>query len=153
MQLLNQAARALEGYLHTLELEAPAEPFDRLKELFAETLNQRAAAADETGSYLANAFAFLDESLPGSQELVIFATELTAGFYTSWYIETFGCEAYFAHNKDLLFADTENALLGEIAAAVPPGTMYPVKHWSCNPNKKRPLPFLFRRKGRAAAFY
>ena len=117
MQLLNQAARTLEGYLHTLELEAPAEPFDRLKELFAETLDQRAAAADETGSYLANAFAFLDESLPGSQELVIFATELTAGFYTSWYIETFGCEAYFAHNKDLLFADTENALLGEIAAA------------------------------------
>ena len=48
---------------------------------------------------------------------MIFATELTAGFYTSWYIETFGCEAYFAHNKDLLFADTENALLGEIAAA------------------------------------
>ena len=117
MQLLNQAARTLEGYLHTLELEAPAEPFDRLKELFAETLNQRAAAADETGNYLSNAFAFLDESLPGSQELVIFATELTAGFYTSWYIETFGCEAYFAHNKDLLFADTENALLGEIAAA------------------------------------
>ncbi len=117
LRLIGTAAQTLEGYLHTLELEQPAEPFERLKALFAATVDQRASAAAETGAFLENAFAFLDQALPDSQEMVIFATELTAGFHTSWYIETFGSEAYFQHNKALLFNDTQSALLGEIAAA------------------------------------
>lgn len=117
LHLLNRTAQMLERYLHTLELERPAAPFERLKELFAETVSARSQSAQETGTFLENAFAFLDASLPNSQELVIFATELTAGFYSSWYIETFGSDAYFKHNKELLFNDTQAALKNEIAAA------------------------------------
>ena len=62
-------------------------------------------------------FAFLDAAIPDSQELVLFATELTANWFTSWFIQNFGCDAYFAHNKKLLFDDMRAQLLQDIDAA------------------------------------
>ncbi len=62
-------------------------------------------------------FAFLDAAIPDSQELVLFATELTANWFTSWFIQNFGCDAYFAHNKRLLFDDTQKQLLQNIESA------------------------------------
>ena len=77
----------------------------------------RADAAAQTDRQLANAFAFLDAAMPDSQELVLFATELTANFFTSWFIQNFGCDAYYAHNQKLLFDDAHQRLLGEIRQA------------------------------------
>ena len=51
-----------------------------------------------------------------SQELVLFVTELTAGPDTSWFIETFGCDAYFRHNRELLFDDTRRRIREKIEA-------------------------------------
>ena len=88
-----------------------------LKALFSSDVDARAAAADKTDAELANAFAFLDAAIPDSQELVLFATELTANWFTSWFIQNFGCDAYFAHNKRLLFDDTQKQLLQDIESA------------------------------------
>ena len=43
--------------------------------------------------------------------------EVTAGYDTSWFVENFGCEAYFRHNRELLFDDTRHRIREEIAAA------------------------------------
>ena len=91
--------------------------FDYLKEKFQSDVQARADAADQTDRQLTNAFAFLDEALGDSQEMVLFATELTANYFTSWFIQNFGSEAYFAHNKRLLFDDTQKHLLAEIEQA------------------------------------
>ncbi len=48
---------------------------------------------------------------------MLFATELTANWFTSWFIQNFGCDAYFAHNKRLLFDDTQKHLLHDIEQA------------------------------------
>ena len=48
---------------------------------------------------------------------MIFVTELTASADTSWFIETFGCDAYFRHNRELLFDDTGRRIREEIIAA------------------------------------
>lgn len=80
-------------------------------------VDARAQAADRADEGLTNAFAFLDAAIPDSQELVLFATELTANWFTSWFIQNFGCDAYFAHNKKLLFDDTRAQLLQDIDAA------------------------------------
>ena len=64
-----------------------------------------------------NAFRFLERTFGDSQELVMFVTELTAGADTSWFIENFGCDAYYRHNKELLFNDVRRRLMAEIAAA------------------------------------
>ena len=109
----------LDSYRQTIALEKVPEneQFDRLKALFAAEVDARAAAIDKTDAELANAFAFLDAAIPDSQELVLFATELTANWFTSWFIQNFGCEAYFAHNKRLLFDDTQKQLLHDIEQA------------------------------------
>ena len=109
----------LDAYRQTLMLEKVPEDqqFDRLKALFSADVDARAAAADKTDAELANAFAFLDAAIPDSQELVLFATELTANWFTSWFIQNFGCDAYFAHNKRLLFDDTQKQLLQDIESA------------------------------------
>ena len=112
-------AYRLDAYRQTLMLEKVPEDqqFDRLKALFSADVDARAAAADKTDAELANAFAFLDAAIPDSQELVLFATELTANWFTSWFIQNFGCDAYFAHNKRLLFDDTQKQLLQDIESA------------------------------------
>ena len=71
----------------------------------------------KTGAELDHAFAFLEETFGQGQELVIFVTELTAGPDTSWFVETFGCDAYFRHNRELLFDDTRRRIREEISAA------------------------------------
>lgn len=109
----------LDSYRRTIALEKVPEneQFDHLKVLFSADVDARAAAVDKTDAELANAFAFLDAAIPDSQELVLFATELTANWFTSWFIQNFGCEAYFAHNKRLLFDDTQKQLLQDIEQA------------------------------------
>lgn len=109
----------LDTWQQTLALEKTprGQAFDRLKTLFGGEVEARAQAADRADEGLTNAFAFLDAAIPDSQELVLFATELTANWFTSWFIQNFGCDAYFAHNKKLLFDDTRAQLLQDIDAA------------------------------------
>lgn len=112
-------AELLDTWQQTLALEKTprGQAFDRLKTLFGGEVEARAQAADRADEGMTNAFAFLDAAIPDSQELVLFATELTANWFTSWFIQNFGCDAYFAHNKKLLFDDTRAQLLQDIDAA------------------------------------
>ena len=111
--------RKLEDYRAELETgSVPAgEAMPVLKERFAEETEARETAADAAAGELDNAFRFLERTFGESQELVMFVTELTAGANTSWFIENFGCDAYYRHNKELLFNDVRTRLTGEIVAA------------------------------------
>ena len=90
---------------------------DTLRDWFGRQVDARAALGDETGSMFDSAFRFLEETFGDSQELVLFVTELTAGPDTSWFVENFGCDAYFRHNKELLFDDSRRRISADIAAA------------------------------------
>ncbi len=85
LYVASREVERLDAYRQTLMLEKVPEDqqFDRLKALFSADVDARAAAADKTDAELANAFAFLDAAIPDSQELVLFATELTANWFTS----------------------------------------------------------------------
>ena len=110
----------LEDYrarLRREEITVPAEEMDALREWFAAEVEQRRAQGAQTGEQFDNTFRFLEKALEQSQELVIFVTEVTAGYDTSWFVENFGCEAYFRHNRELLFDDTRHRIREEIAAA------------------------------------
>ena len=113
-------AQMLEDYrarLRREEITVPAEEMDALREWFAAEVEQRCAQGAQTGAQFDNTFRFLEKALEQSQELVIFVTEVTAGYDTSWFVENFGCEAYFRHNRELLFDDTRHRIREEIAAA------------------------------------
>jgi len=111
--------RVLESYHSGLETnKVPAGAvMSVLKTWFGEETADREKLADTAGAEFDNAFRFLERTFGDSQELVMFVTELTAGADTSWFIENFGCDAYYRHNKELLFNDARRRLTADIAAA------------------------------------
>ncbi len=111
---------ALEDYRRRLTeegLTSGEAAIEAIRGWFGGEVEKRSALAQETKAQLDHAFAFLEETFGQGQELVIFVTELTAYPDTSWFVETFGCDAYFRHNRELLFDDTRHRIREEIAAA------------------------------------
>ena len=106
----------IEEYLKALaETDADAEgQMDALRGLFSAETGRREALADETGGMFDGAFRFLEEAVGASQELILFVTEITAGFDTSWYVGEFGCDAYFRHNRELLYDETRQSILDRL---------------------------------------
>jgi hypothetical protein len=90
---------------------------DVLRSVMGEAAGRRAELGAAAGAEFDRAFRFLEEALGECQELVIFVTELTAGADTSWFVETFGCDAYFRHNRELFFDETRSRIAGEIETA------------------------------------
>ena len=107
---------ALDDYRARLQKEEIARDLamDAVRGWFGEEVANRAAAGDAAGAMFDNAFRFLEETFAQGQELVLFVTEVTAGYDTSWFVENFGCDAYFRHNKELLFDSTRQRLSREI---------------------------------------
>ena len=89
--------------------------FAALKGAFSRETELRESLADGTSKAFDNVFRFLEGAVGPSQELVLFVTEITAGFDTSWFVGEFGCEAYFRHNKELLFDEQRQQILDRIS--------------------------------------
>ena len=108
---------ALEAYRRELE-KSPAEGrearFELVKALFAEETAKAEALAAEAGAKFDNAFRFLESAIGQSQELVLFVTEITAGYDTSWFVGEYGCDAYFRNNRELLFDETRSRILEKL---------------------------------------
>jgi len=90
---------------------------DAVRGWFGEEVETRKTAGETAGVQFDNAFRYLEQTFGQGQELVLFVTEITAGYNTSWFVEHFGCDAYFRHNKELLFDDTRRRIQADIAAA------------------------------------
>ena len=117
--LKSRELAALQTYRSRLVDEDIADEaaFEAVKTWFGGEVARRKALAEETAAMFDNAFRFLEETFSRGQELVMFVTEITAGYDTSWFVENFGCEAYFRHNKELLFDETQQRIRDSIAAA------------------------------------
>ncbi len=72
---------------------------DRYEELF-----------DEAGEALEHAFDFMEAAFAGSQELVLFVTELNTGAYSVHFLQDYECERYYQYNRDLLFSQEEQEI-------------------------------------------
>jgi len=68
------------------------------------------AAADR---HLTNSFRFLSATFGEGQEIVLFLSELTAGYYSLKFVNECGNEAYYRYNKLLLLKDRREALQQE----------------------------------------
>ena len=106
----------IEEMIKTLDAEQDSdEQMDTLRGLFAGETERHSRLAEETGGMFDSAFRFLEEAVGPGQELVLFVTEITAGYDTSWYVGEFGCDAYFRHNRDLLFDETRQSILDKLS--------------------------------------
>ncbi len=118
--LLQRLVQKLEMYSRRLGEQALTngqEAMDAVRSWFAEERDLLDNLAAKTGSAFDNAFTALERALGQSQEMVIFVTEITAGYDTSWFVENYGCEAYFRCNQQLLFDDTAHRIREHLAAA------------------------------------
>ena len=117
--LRQREINALEDYRQRLDREAvaPEGAMDAVRGWFGQEVERRKTMAVETKAMFDNAFRFLETTFGQGQELVIFVTEITAGYDTSWFVEQFGCDAYFRHNRELLFDSTRHRIREEITAA------------------------------------
>jgi hypothetical protein len=111
---------AIEAYRRELDSspeEGAEARFALVKALFGEETAKAEALAEEAGAKFDNAFRFLEAAIGQSQELVLFVTEITAGYDSSWFVSEFGCDAYFRNNRDLLFDETRQNLLDRLGRA------------------------------------
>ena len=118
--LVMRQINILEDYRAKLsrdDVTDSAEAMSAVKEWFGAEVEKRSELGNAAGEEFDNAFRFLENTFGQGQELVIFVTEITAGYDTSWFVENFGCDAYFRHNRELLFDDTRRRIHSKIAAA------------------------------------
>ena len=90
------------------------EAFQTIKKRFDAENDELKRAVSATESHLSNAFAFCEKVFPEGQELLILVTELTLNPAAARFIGKYGCDAYFRHNKNLLFYERQTEIIRSI---------------------------------------
>lgn len=88
--------------------------FETLAGEFAALSDDREQIADTAGRCLENAFDFGEAVFGQGPELVLFVTELAAGFYSLNFIQENGCERFYKYNKSMLRDSVRSELIDEI---------------------------------------
>ncbi|MCI9068662.1 MAG: ATPase, partial [Lachnospiraceae bacterium] len=109
-----QTARRLISWLGKME---GASDFEEVRASFTKEADLRERLVEETAGKLECAFDFLEAAFGEGQELILFVTELTAGFFSAWFIRENGCDRYYKYNRGLLFAERQKAIHEKIEAA------------------------------------
>ena len=91
----------------------PGDDYPRIREAFAASEEERLRKTAETGEHLTNAFRFLADSFGEGQEMVLFLSELSAGYYSLKFVQENGNEAFYKYNRLLLLNDQREQLRAE----------------------------------------
>ena len=92
----------------------PKMQFALLRDWFASREQERQSRIRRTDSCLNNTFRFLSRIYGEGQEMVLFLTELSAGYYSLQFINEHGNESYFRYNRMLLLRDRRDALRDQV---------------------------------------
>ena len=90
------------------------EAFAYAKNWFAAREDARQQAIEETGAHLTNVFRAINQTFPQGQEMVLFLSELNAGYYSLKFVNECGNETYYHYNQLLLLKDRNDSLRQEI---------------------------------------
>ena len=88
--------------------------FGLLKTRFQEMEAARQERIRETGDHLTNTFSYLSSVFGEGQEMVIFLSELAAGYYSLKFVSECGNDAYYRYNKLLLLRDRREQLQADV---------------------------------------
>ena len=109
-----QTGRRLISWLGKME---GTSNFEEVRASFTKEADFRQSLIDGTAKKLECAFDFLEAAFGEGQELILFVTELTAGFFSAWFIRENGCDRYYKYNRGLLFAERQKAIHEQIEDA------------------------------------
>ncbi len=116
VKALEECARYVKMNPETESAASPDEGLSIAKKWFTDREDARQKAVTKTGEHLSNSFAFMEEtfgdgqSLTGSQEMVIFITELSGAYHSLKFVRETGNDAYYKYNKLLLLGDRKQEL-------------------------------------------
>lgn len=85
--------------------------FDEIKKEYDGMVGKMKSDAAAAGEKLKNLFAFIEEVWKDGQEMLIFVTELTIGYYSSRFIARYGSDEYYKHNDSLKFYERKIEIL------------------------------------------
>lgn len=94
--------------------EAGMDAFAVVKELFDKENMSLKSNASSLRDKMENMFAFCEKVFLDGHEILILVTELTLLPAAARFISRYGCEAYFRHNKNLLFYERKNKIISSI---------------------------------------
>lgn len=115
--VLNSTNSILEEEEKLLLEKKPADgksAFALLKSDYDSRVEKLRKTADKAGAELNHVFEFCEDVFPDGQELLILVTELTISYYGAHFISRYGCDAYFRHNKELLFYERQKEIITEL---------------------------------------
>ena len=84
-----------------------------LKKSFDESEKSRKEEIRRADAHLTNSFRFLSSTFGEGQEIVLFLSELAAGYYSLKFVSECGNDAYYRYNRLLLLKDRREALQQE----------------------------------------
>ena len=118
-RLVIRALDQLERELRERSLEkekdfSPAAQYGMIRSWFSDREEERGQAIRTAGDHLTNTFRFLSRVYGDGQEMVLFLTELSSGYYSLRFINEHGNEAYFRYNKMLLLRERRSALRDQV---------------------------------------
>lgn len=111
------AANVMQEFVSLLALQGTGqakEDFLLIKNAFDGKEAERQQAIADTGRHLSNAFSFLERVFGEGQEMVIFLSELSCGYYSLKFVSECGNEEYYKYNRLLLLKDRREELKEEI---------------------------------------
>ena len=108
---------ALSELIQKLTLQGTgdtAQDYELVRAWFKAREDRRSQEIGRTGDALTNSFGFLAGTFGEGQELVIFLSELTAGYYSLKFVSECGNDAYYQYNSLLLLKDRRQELTQEV---------------------------------------
>lgn len=87
-----------------------AEVWEAVRGRFGADSDAYEELVDRSGARLEHAFDFMEAAFGGSQEMVLFVTELNTGFYSVRFLQEYECERYYEYNRNLLFSEEEREI-------------------------------------------
>lgn len=112
-----RAANMVEKLLAAARVADPSDGaalYAVLQEEFKKENTGLKELAARTSDELSNLFKFAETAFDEGNEMLIIVTELTTNMYSSNFISRYGCEEYFAHNRELMFYERQKELIRDI---------------------------------------
>lgn len=100
------------------ELRNGAAGFEHVRKCYDAELAKMRSDAEAASGRLRAAFGFINNAFGTGDELLIFITELTAGWYSARFISRYGSDEYYACSEQLAFHQRHLELAGEIGDIV-----------------------------------
>ena len=119
-RVLRTACREMDGLREQLLEKSISQPlpprmqYALIRDWFSAREQARQTAVKEADTSLTNAFRFISHVYGDGQEMVLFLTELSSGYYSLKFINEHGNEEYFRYNRMLLLRERRDALRDEV---------------------------------------